>query len=89
MPPFISRLFLRDNANSKDTHPLNRYDGFTREGAIVRRDRRGTLKAEIPDVDTKSHGMGDDRMAIYKPTGAKSVDAAKAMANFTGWSCPA
>jgi hypothetical protein len=29
--------------------------------------------------------MGDDPLAIYKPTGAKSVDAAKAMGNFTGW----
>ena len=30
--------------------------------------------------------MGNDPLAIYKPSGAKSVDAAKAMANFTGWS---
>ncbi|HEX3495583.1 MAG TPA: hypothetical protein VHT02_00150 [Methylocella sp.] len=29
--------------------------------------------------------MGDDPLAIYKPTGAKHVDAAKAMGNFTGW----
>jgi phage portal protein BeeE len=28
--------------------------------------------------------MGDDPLAIYKPTGAKHVDAAKAMGNFTG-----
>src|SRR5713226_2037985 len=27
----------------------------------------------------------DDPLAIYKPTGAKHVDAAKAMGNFTGW----
>src|SRR5205807_8015157 len=29
--------------------------------------------------------LSDDPLAIYKPTGAKSVDAAKAMGNFTGW----
>jgi HK97 family phage portal protein len=51
----------------------------------VLRDRRGTQKAEIPDVDTKGITMGDDPLAIYKPTGAKSVDASKAMGNFTGW----
>ena len=50
----------------------------------VLRDRRGTLKAEIPDVDPKSGGMGDDPLASYEPTGAKNVDAAKAMGNFTG-----
>jgi HK97 family phage portal protein len=52
---------------------------------VVLRDRRGTAKAEIPNVDLKSHGMGDDPLAIYRPTGAKHVDAAKAMGNFTGW----
>jgi hypothetical protein len=46
------------------------------------RDRRSTGKAEIPDIDLKS---GSDPLAIYKPTGAKSVDASTAMGNFTGW----
>jgi hypothetical protein len=86
MPRFLSSIFTRTaNPNSHETAPLNRYEGFNANGAIVLRDRRGTLKGEIPDVDLKSGGMGDDPLAIYKPTGAKHVDAAKAMAAFNGW----
>jgi hypothetical protein len=55
------------------------------KGAIVLRDRRGTRKAETPDVDTKSSTLSSDPLAIYKPDGAKHVDAAKAMGNFTNW----
>jgi hypothetical protein len=51
----------------------------------VLRDRRGTIKSEIPDIDLKSETLGSDPLAIYKPTGAKTIDAAKAMGNFTGW----
>ena len=58
---------------------------FQSNGAVVLRDRRGTSKAEIPDVDQKSEGFGSDPLAIYKPTGAKAVSPAKAMANFNGW----
>jgi hypothetical protein len=36
----------------------------------------GSFNAFVPD---------DDPLAIYKPSGAKQVDAAKAMGNFTGW----
>jgi hypothetical protein len=43
------------------------------------------VKAEIPEVNLRSETLGSDPMAIYKPSGAKIVDAAKAMANFTGW----
>jgi hypothetical protein len=73
MPRFLkaARGFLTDQ---KDALPVNRYEGFTSNGAVVLRDRRGTSKAEIPDVDTKGITMGDDPLAIYKPTGAKSVD---------------
>jgi phage portal protein BeeE len=49
------------------------------------RDRRGTVKADFPDADNKGFSGGDDPLAIYKPTGAKTVDAAKAIGNFTGW----
>ena len=52
---------------------------------MVLRDGRGTLKAEIPNVGLKSETLGNDPLAIYKPTGAKHVDAAKAMGAFTGW----
>jgi len=85
MPRFrrAVREFL--TADQKDTLPVNRLEGFTSEGAIVLRDRRGTAKAEIPDVETKGMALGGDPMAIYRPSGAKSVDANKAMANFTGW----
>jgi hypothetical protein len=71
MPRFID--WIR-NGSTKDTAPVNRYEGFTSNGAVVLRDRRGTSKAEIPDVDTKGITMGDDPL-IYKPTGAKSVVA--------------
>jgi hypothetical protein len=83
MPGFLRAL---NPFSRKDTAQVNRYEGFTGNGRIVMRDRRGTVKAEVPDADTKAFGMGDDPLAIYKPTGAKQVDAAKAMANFTGWS---
>src|SRR5690348_12347922 len=85
MPEFISRIFTRTaNPSSGGTLPVNRFEGITSDGRVVVRDRRGTRRAEIPTADLKSYG-GDDPLAIYKPTGAKSVDAAKAMGNFTGW----
>jgi HK97 family phage portal protein len=83
MPEFlrpVAQFFSR-----KDTAPVNRYEGFTERGEVVLRDRRGTRKAEIPEVNLKSETLGDDPLAIYKPIGAKHVDAAKAMGNFTGW----
>jgi HK97 family phage portal protein len=82
MPRFFD--WLR-NGYTKDTLPVNSYEGFHSNGAVVLRDRRGTLKSEIPDVSTKAETLGDDPLAIYKPTGAKHVDAGKAMGNFTGW----
>jgi hypothetical protein len=84
MPRYID---LIRNGSTKDTLPVNRYEGFQANGAVVLRDRRNTSKAaEIPDIDLKSETLGSDPLAIYKPTGAKSVDASKAMGNFTGWS---
>jgi hypothetical protein len=87
MPRFLSRILQRtDNPHSTSTVPANRYEGFNANGAIVLSDRRGTRKAEIPDVDVKGSTFGgSDPLAIYKPTGAKVIDAAKAMAQFTGW----
>lgn len=79
MPDFITRLW------KKDTAPVHHYEGFTGNGQVVLQDRRGTRKAEIPNVIEKAETMGDDPLAIYKPTGAKHVDASKAMGNFTGW----
>ena len=84
MPRFLNRIFSGDA--QKDTIPVNTFEGITDTGAVVLRDRRGTRKAEIPKVDLKSETLGDDPLAMYKPTGAKHVDAAKAMGNFTGWS---
>jgi hypothetical protein len=76
MPAFFSRIFQRTaNPNSSTTLPAHRYDGFTADGRVVLTDRRGASK--IPNVDLKSEGLGDDPLAIYKPTGAKQVDAAK------------
>lgn len=82
MPDALRRIF---SLSTKDIAPVNSYEGFQSNGAVVLRDRRGTTKAEIPDVDLKSEGFGSDPLAIYKPTGAKSVSPAKAMANFNGW----
>jgi HK97 family phage portal protein len=81
MPRFLRSI---NPFSQKDTAQVNTYEGFKGNGAIVMRDRRGTVKEEIPDVDSKGFG-GSDPLAIYKPTGAKQVDAAKAMGNFTGW----
>src|SRR5258708_3750915 len=80
MPEFLRGIF-----RAKDTAPVNRYEGFTAAGAVVIRDRRGTPKAEVPDADAKGFSGSSDPLAIYKPSGAKTVDAAKAMASFTGW----
>jgi hypothetical protein len=82
MPSFPRRIL--DRLTTKDTAPANRFDGFTSSGAVVVTDRRGTRKAAIPQAEEKSFG-GSDALAIYKPTGAKQVDAAKAMGNFNGW----
>jgi hypothetical protein len=69
----------------KNTTPANEFVGFQGNGAVVVRDRRGTLKGEIPNISEKSEALGSDPLAIYKRSGAKQVDAAKAMGNFTGW----
>jgi hypothetical protein len=77
MPRFFRALADR---LEKNTQPLNRYEGFKSSGAVVLTDRRGTSKAEIPNVSEKANGgtLGDDPLAMYQPTSAKSVDAAKA-----------
>jgi phage portal protein BeeE len=87
MPGFLRAIGdeLTSRLSQKDTLPVNQYEGFTSAGAVVLRDRRGTLKSEIPNISEKAETLGDDPLAIYKPTGAKHVDAAKAMGNFTGW----
>jgi HK97 family phage portal protein len=77
---------LNSRLSKKEIAPVNSYEGFTGRGEVVLRDRRGTLKAEIPDAAEKGFAGGSDPLAIYKPTGAKEVDAAKAMANFRNWS---
>jgi hypothetical protein len=49
----------------KDTAPVNSFEGFNSACAVMLRDRRGTLKAEIPNVSEKAGTLGDDPMAIY------------------------
>ena len=85
MPRLFSRILKAANPHTTVTAPTHRYEGFTEDGRVVLSDRRGTKKAEIPDVSLKSETLGSDAMAIYKPSGSKGVDAAKAIANFTGW----
>jgi hypothetical protein len=70
MPPLPRRIL--DAVTTKHTAPVNRFEGFTASGQLVLRDRRGTRKAEIPDIDEKSFG-GSDPLVIYKPAGAKEV----------------
>jgi HK97 family phage portal protein len=77
---------FNDRFSRKDTASVNTFEGFQSNGAVVVRDRRGTVKAEIPDISEKSGTLGSDPLAIYRPSGAKQVDAAKAMGNFTNWS---
>lgn len=85
MPRFLSSIFTRAaNPHTTSTQPVNRYAGFTPEGRVVVQDRRGSKKAGIPDAEEKGFD-GASSLAIYRPSGAKQVDAAKAMANFTGW----
>jgi HK97 family phage portal protein len=81
MSKFTDLIF----GKSQEPARLNTYEGFTGDGAVVMRDHRNTRKAVFPGVGEKSETLGDDPLAIYKPTGAKHVDAAKAMGNFTGW----
>src|ERR1700727_881742 len=83
MPRFQRIL---DSFSRKETAPVNTFEGFTARGEIVLRDRRGTRKAEIPSVDLKGETLGSDALAIYKPSGTKSVDPAKAMGQFNNWS---
>jgi HK97 family phage portal protein len=82
MPGWMQRLW--DRGSQKQAERVNLYEGFQADGAIILRDQRGTRKAEIPDVDLKSD-FGLDPLSIYKPSGSKNVDAAKAMTAFTGW----
>ena len=56
----------------KNTAPVNTFEGFNSRGEIIVRDRRGTLKAELPNVTEKSETLGSDLLAIYKPSGSKS-----------------
>src|ERR1700735_1167789 len=84
MPEFLKSVARFVTADQKDTAPVNAYEGFQSNGAVVLRDRRGTLKSEIPEVNEKGYDGGNP-LAIYKPTGAKAVSPAKAMASFNGW----
>jgi hypothetical protein len=84
MPDFLRAIGdeFKSRLGQKDTAPVNRYEGFQGNGADVLRDRRGTSKAEIPDVDEKGFA-GSDPLAIYKPTGAKTVSASRAIVPVT------
>jgi HK97 family phage portal protein len=86
MPKWISNLAekIAPNPNSGGTAPLNRYSGFNDTGIVVT-DRRGTKQTKAPQTEEKAFGMGSDPLAIYRPTGAKNISAAKAMGQFTGW----
>src|SRR3982074_2195729 len=85
MPNWITEVYQRiANPHSGGSAPLNRYSGFNDTGIVVT-DRRGTKRVGVPDAEEKAFGMGSDPLAIYRPSGAKTVNAAKAMGNFNGW----
>lgn len=75
---------FKERFNQKAAIQPNRYEGFAGDGRVSLRDRRITLKADVPQAQEKGFGAADP-LAIYKPTGIRQVDAAKAMASFTGW----
>jgi hypothetical protein len=64
MPRFFSRIL--DRVSAEDTTPVNTFTGITADGRVLLRDRRGTRKAEIPNVETKSETLSTDPLAIYK-----------------------
>ena len=53
MPEFLKSVARFVTADQKDTASVNTFEGFQSNGAIVVRDRRGTAKAEIPEVSEK------------------------------------
>jgi phage portal protein BeeE len=71
--------------SQKDADRVNRFEGFNSRGEVIVVDQRGTRKAELPNISEKAETFSSDPLAVYKPTGVKHVDAAKAMGNFTGW----
>jgi ferritin-like metal-binding protein YciE len=85
MPSFFRAIGDEFKQRLTTKQAERRYDGFTGDGRVVLTDFRGRREARPPEADTKSNTLGDDPLAIYKPTGAKTVDAANAMANFTCW----
>ena len=82
MPTWLTNIFSR--SFEKEQIQPNRYEGFNDNGVILR-DRRGTLKQEMPEVTEKGIAFGSDPLAIYRPTNTKDVNASRAMANFSGW----
>jgi len=87
--PFLRAISDEFNSRfrQKETVPVNTFEGFQANGTVVLRDRRGTIKAGIPNAEGKGFSGSSDPLAIYKPTGAKEVDAANAMANLAAHEC--
>ena len=71
MPEFLKSVARFVTADQKDTAPVNTFEGFQGNGAIVLRDRRGTAIAEIPEVTEKGYGGGDVRSPSTSPPARK------------------
>src|ERR1700684_3361364 len=75
----MPRIFARWATNSrtgisrKDALSANEFAGVQSNDAAVLRDRRGTLKGELPNTSEKAETLGDGPLAIYKPSGSKHV----------------
>ena len=62
MPRFFNRIL--DRVSAKETAPLYTFEGITSDGRVVMRDLRGTRKAVVPDINTKSLTLTADPLAI-------------------------
>jgi len=87
MPGFFGsiREEFASRFSRKDALSTNGFVDFQYNGTVVVRDRRGALKAQLPNVSEKSETLGNDPLAIYRPSGAKTVMPRRRCGNFNGW----
>jgi hypothetical protein len=64
---------IKSRESQKDTLFTKEFAGFQSNGAVVLRNRRSTLKAEIPNLSEKAETLGNGPLTIYKPLGSKRV----------------
>ena len=55
---------FNERLSRKDIGSVDEFVGFQPDGAVVLPDRRGTLKAEIPNRSGRAETLDDDPLAI-------------------------